>query len=118
MGIAWAGPALQMPPIEDTLEDPRLVSQMSAGRPQVRRRFTDAVRVVSFKVIATGAERISFETWFANTVRYTLPVNIEDPLDDQVKEFVFKSMPTWRLVRTDTVNDRLWESVFEFWRLP
>jgi len=96
-------------------------SNMEAGAPKVRKLFTAAVRNLKVKMILTGTQRATFDTFFITTIgegsgSFTIP----DPVDDSTITVRFRKPPSWSYVEGSgsSASNRLWSSTYELEVLP
>jgi hypothetical protein len=105
----------------DTRQQASLRSEMDQGAPKKRKRFTAAIRNLTLKMILTGTQRATFDTFYITTINEgTDSFTILDPVDDATITVSFKSPPTWKLIPGSgpAVVDRQWESILDLEVLP
>lgn len=106
--------------LTDSLQDTRVRTQMDAGPPKMRRRFTAPMRTLTIPFRMTGAERDTFDTFFQTTlVQGTLTFDWEEPLNDATVSYQFVSVPIFALsVGNSDPDKRLWDTVLKLEVLP
>ncbi|MEM9681629.1 MAG: hypothetical protein AAF942_00050 [Pseudomonadota bacterium] len=121
MAIIWPPtlPAYPNTPVTDELQESRVRSEMDAGPPLVRRRFTAALRIVEFPMILTGAERVIFDDFYKNTLGYGASrFQWVDPVDDSTVQYRFAEPPKWTTLHGGDPAERKWESTFRLEIIP
>ncbi len=101
-------------------DDAVLRTSMDTGPATRRNRFTAITQSVSFPMVLTGTQRVTFETFYRTTLSHgALSFDWDDPVDDATVSMAFKSPPKWSVVvGDDTPADRVWRATFEMEILP
>lgn len=101
-------------------DDSVLRTQMDAGPPTTRNRFTAITKSVSAALYLTGAEVSTLDTFFHTTLKNgALSFDWKDPRTDSTVSMKFKEPPEYTgMVGSDTVNDRLWNVSLSLEILP
>lgn len=119
---SWPGtlPDTQFIGLVDASEDERVQTQMDAGPPKIRKRFTAPVRNIQIPIIFTSAEKVILDTfWITTLSNGTLSFDWEDPVDDSTVTYEFVSRPQFKLaVGHSTAASRLWEGVLNLRIIP
>lgn len=91
-------------------DDSVLRSQMDAGPPTRRNRFTAITKSVSYTMTLTGAQVSTLDTFFHDTLRNgALAFDWIDPRDDSAAIFAFKKPPEYTgRVGAAATDDRIW----------
>lgn len=113
---AWPAslPQDQFLGLTDQDVDAVIRTEMDAGPPSRRRRYTAVIRNVSVQLIVTGAQRQTFDTFFRTTIAGgATAFDWEDPVTDATVSFAFRSPPRWRLRAGGNINDRVWDTTLE-----
>lgn len=93
-------------------------TEMDAGPPKVRRRFTAAVRNFEVPYVLTGSERATFETFFVTTLKEgSLEFDWIDPLDLSTLTMRFREPPAWTL-RAGGGSAAIWQTSLAIEVLP
>jgi hypothetical protein len=112
-------PDLQLLGLTEQRQEARLRSQMDAGPPKMRRRFTAAVVQYQIPVIFTGAQKQTFDAFYKTTLlEGSLPFVWDDPVTDAAVSFTFREAPTFRLDLGGLPNNRIWTATLALERLP
>ncbi len=95
--------------------DSVLRTNMDTGPATRRNRYTAITQSVSFPMVLTGTQRVTFDTFYRTTISNgALAFDWTDPVDDSTVSMAFKSPPKWSLVvGSDTPADRVWRATFE-----
>ena len=100
-------------------DETRLVSPMDAGPASVRNRFTAFSQSVNSPIVLTGAQRVTFNTFYRTTLNHgTDPFTWTNPVDDSSVSIRFKSPPKWQSVKSGSPATRLWRAVLSLEILP
>ncbi len=118
----WPASLPQLPRIGMTAQDDDAVlrTSMDTGPAARRNRFTAISQSMSFPMVLTGTQRVTFETFFRTTLSHgALAFDWTDPVDDATVSVAFKAPPKWSGVAGDaTPADRVWQATFELEILP
>ncbi len=113
----WPASLPQLPLIGMTAQDDDAVlrTSMDTGPATRRNRFTAITQSVSFPMVLTGTQRVTFDTFYRTTISHgALSFDWTDPVDDSTVSMAFKSPPKWSVVAGDaTTTDRIWQTTFE-----
>lgn len=86
-------------------------TQMDAGPPTRRTRFTAITRAVQVPLIVTGTQRQAFDTFYRTTLEHGAQAfDWEDPTTDATVSFAFRSPPKWSLLKGGTPATRVWQT--------
>lgn len=121
MAVWPAGlPQIQMIGLGDQQQDERVQTNMDAGPPKIRARFTAPVRVISIPMVMTSTERAVLDAFWTTTLaRGTGNFDWEDPVDDSTVVFEFAARPGFTLdVGNSTPGDRIWKTVLSLRTIP
>lgn len=78
----------------EQLGNAKIETQMEAGRPKTRRRYTAAPRQLSCVLACTAAQRASLITFYDTTLKSgSLPFDWVDPVTQTTKSFLFRGPP-------------------------
>lgn len=85
-------------------------SQMDAGPPSRRNRFTASTKSVSYTMTLSGAQVATLDTFFHDTLRSgALAFDWIDPRDDSAVSIAFKKPPEYTgRVGAAATDDRIW----------
>lgn len=112
-------PQKQFTGLTDQRQDARVRTEMDAGLPKMRRRFTAALRTVTTRLVLTGTQRQTFDTFYITTLSEGVdPFDWEDPVTDATVSFRFIEPPQWSLIVGGSTSDRLWEATLSLELLP
>lgn len=106
---------------KDERQSATLRSVMDTGAPKARKQFTAAVRNLEVRMVLSGTERVTFDTFFITTINEgTDTFTIPDPVDDATITVRFKSPPVWTYISGSgtTAAERRWEATFLLEVLP
>ena len=104
-------PQKQFIGLSDQALDAVARTSMDSGPPSRRNRFTAVPRQVKVRIVLTGAQRQTFDSFFASTLSNgALSFDWEDPVTDASVSFVFRGPPKWTLTRGGTPDKRHWEA--------
>ena len=95
-------------------------TDMEAGYPKIRRRFTATVTSYDITMVMTTAQVVIFETFFRDSLKYgTVRVNFPNPLDPNLTlaefRWVSEGSPYQIMPRESTID---WTVSFRLERLP
>lgn len=69
--------------VTDTRQQATLRSEMDAGAPKVRKRFTAAIRKITIPVVFNAADKATFDTFYITTIAEgAAAFDWTDPNDD------------------------------------
>ncbi|MBT6048967.1 MAG: hypothetical protein HOG49_19385 [Candidatus Scalindua sp.] len=91
-------------------------SEMETGAPKTRKRFTAALRILTFPTILNGTQRATFDTFYITTINEgTDEFTIPDPVDAATITVKFKSPPEFRIVDASgtATSERQWAATYK-----
>ncbi|MDD5584929.1 MAG: hypothetical protein PHV55_07740 [Candidatus Omnitrophica bacterium] len=96
-------------------DESRATTDMDAGPASVRNRFTAITQTAKGSMILTGAQLVTFNTFFRTTIKHgSLSFYWIHPFTEEAATIRFKSKPEWKCIKSDaSVNDRLFQAAFE-----
>jgi hypothetical protein len=87
----------------------RVRSEVEAGPPRMRRRFTAAVRHLSGRVVLSGPDLVTFRDWGKLTLKdWSLSFSWTEPEQDFAADYRFVQPPTWGLLVPGLPQNRIW----------
>jgi hypothetical protein len=108
--------------ISDVRQNALARSSMDQGAPKVRKKFTAAVRTLNIKMILTGTQRATFDTFYiTTTAEGSATFTWTDPVDDSAITCRFVKPPSWSLLpNSDTTSTatRMWQATLQLEILP
>jgi len=121
MSIAWPLPNARL--LNGLSAEPgnaRVRTDVEAGPPRMRRRFTAAVRHVTGRLVLTGADLVTFRDWGKLGLdEWTLPFAWTEPEADAAVDFRFIDPPSWSLIVPGNLpTNRLWSVELRLEILP
>ena len=92
-------------------DDAVLRTSMDTGPASRRRRYTAISQSLSFRMVFTGVQRATFDTFYRTTLSHgALSFDWTDPVDDATVTMAFKEPPKFSVVVGDaTPADRIWQ---------
>ncbi len=96
-------------------DESRAMTDMDAGPPSVRNRFTAITQTVKGSMILTGAQLVTFNTFFRTTLAHgSLSFTWIHPFTEEAAVFRFKTKPQWQCIKPDPdVNSREYQASFD-----
>lgn len=108
--------------LEEDPGDARVRTQVTMGRPLLRRRASGAIGGLRGQLVLTGAQLDTFRTWGKVTLQeWCLQFDWTEPGMEQPMAYQFREVPRWRLeVPSAPVGwgNRLWRVELELEALP
>lgn len=107
--------------VSDLRQDGSLRSQMDSGAPKKRKRFTAAIRNLEIRMILSGTERATFDTFYITTINEgAVSFDMNDPVDGNTISVRFTEPPKWKYISGSgpAVADRQWEATLKLEVLP
>ena len=100
--------------------DAVLRTDMDAGPPSRRNKYTAHVMDVSVPIVLTGAQKKVFDTFYRVTLRNgSLSFTWDSPTDDSAVSYAFKGPVRWTLIRGGADSDRrVWRGQMELEKQP
>jgi hypothetical protein len=96
-----------------------LRTAMETGPAKSRPRFSKASRNFKIPLTLTGAQRVTFDSFFRMTLyEGSIPFLWTDPVTDSTLVFRFVKPPAWSLEAGGTTNLRVWKTTLELEVLP
>ena len=95
-------------------------SDMDSGPASVRNRFTANTQSVKGSMILTGAQLVTFRTFFKTTLKNgSLSFNWIHPETEAAVVIRFKAIPEWKCIKPDPdINSRFYQAPLELEILP
>lgn len=96
-------------------DESRAITDMDAGPPSVRNRFTAITQTVKGSMVLTGSQLATFNTFFRSSLKHgSLSFSWIHPFSEEAVEIRFKKKPEWQCVKpAPAVNDRMYQATFE-----
>ncbi len=110
--IRWPAelPQNQLIGVEEQDGDSVLRSDMDAGPPSRRNRFTGTVTKVKTRLVLIGAQKIAFDEFFRDTLHNgALSFRWTHPTTDVEVSFAFVGPVQWSMTKGGPPDRRLWE---------
>ena len=99
------------------LGEPSIRTPTEGGPAITRPRYTSAPERMSVPITYTQAQKITFDSFFEDTINMGADVfDWEDPVDDSVREVRFLAIPSFSM--SSGALGRIWSSTFELELLP
>jgi hypothetical protein len=96
-------------------DESRAITDMDAGPPSVRNRFTAITQKVKGSMVLTGSQLATFYTFFRTTLNHgSLSFNWIHPFTEDNVEIRFKGKPEWQCIKpAAAVTDRIYQASME-----
>lgn len=119
---AWPVSLPQAQFLNATEEDADAVlrTQMDAGPPSRRNKYTARIVNVSTRMIVNGTQKATFDTFFRTTLKNgSLSFTWDSPTDDSAVTYAFRSPPRWTMIRGGSnPANRIWQTTLELETQP
>lgn len=92
---------LEMDGYQEPFSDGSLKTNMDAGPPKRRRRFSAQVKEISGNLILTGSEVTLLETFYYDTVKQVERFNFIHPRKGTIIEVIFNGAPSVSAIGPD-----------------
>lgn len=111
----WPIDLPQLPFAGATMQDVDAVlrTPMDSGPPSRRNRFTTHIQIATYPMVLTGAEKVTFDYFFRNTLSNgSIAFDWVDVSNDTTVSLAFTAPPAWALIGgAADPADRTWSTV-------